>query len=250
MPRALVFLALVVGAGCSPVSRSLRPDGLELVTLTHDNTNAVLVKKGDAAFLFDSGYEKNADQLEADLRALPFDPKQLKAIILSHGHADHAGAAHVFHQKFGTPVVLGSGDEAMYGKGFNEPLCPTGFIARSRLDTDQQATFGGSVADVLVSEDVDLEPLTGIPGKVLHVPGHTKGSLVVSVGDVLLVGDLLRGDIVGFGAETHFFMCDLEENRRNIAALLRAHPKAQVVVVGHFGPVTPLAVRQHFEIND
>jgi len=70
----------------------------------------------------------------------------------------------------------------------------------------------------------------------------------VTVGDVVLVGDLLRGGIIGSGAETHFFMCDLEGNRRDVKRVFtQLAPEAQVVFVGHFGPVTPDAVRAHFE---
>lgn len=47
-------------AGCSNVSRSLRPDGFEIISFTHDSTNAILVRRGATGFLFDSGYEKNA----------------------------------------------------------------------------------------------------------------------------------------------------------------------------------------------
>lgn len=249
--RRYLLPALLLGAlsACSSVSRSARPDGVEIISFTHDSTNAILVRKGATGFLFDSGYEKNAEQLEADLRSVPFDPAGLRAIIVSHGHADHAGGAQVLHKKFGTPVIVGAGDEGMFASGRNEPLCPVGLIARSRQGKDQSATYTGSQPDVILRETTELGGLTGVPGRVLLIPGHTRGSLVVAVSDVLLVGDLLRGSIVGSGAETHFFMCDLAQNQRNIAALLAAYPEAKSLYVGHFGPVTPASVRDHFHLS-
>jgi glyoxylase-like metal-dependent hydrolase (beta-lactamase superfamily II) len=229
------------------VQRFPRADGLEVITLTHDATNVHVVKQGDAAFLFDTGYEKHGEAVEADLRALGLDPAKLKAVVVSHAHADHAGAARFFQQHFKVPVVVGAGDEPMFAAGQNEPLCPQGLIANLRRSGDQAGHYTGSTPDVVVSGELDLKELTGIDAKAVLVPGHTRGSVVVVAGDVVLVGDLLRGSIIGSGAETHFFMCDLEENKRNVARVLsELAPKAATVFTGHFGPVTPEAVREHF----
>ncbi|MFT3712088.1 MAG: MBL fold metallo-hydrolase [Archangium sp.] len=248
MKQALVALLFV--SGCASSTRFARPDGLEVITITHDSTNVHVVKKDAAVFLFDSGYEKNGPQLEADLRALGIDPASVKAVVVSHAHADHAGAARFFHTHFGTPVVLGSGDEPMFLAGQNEPLCPQGLIANLRWREDQSGHYTGSNADVIVTGELDLKPLTGIDARAVLVPGHTRGSVVVVAGDVLLVGDLFRGSIVGSGAETHLFMCDLEENKRNIARVMKEiAPQAKQVFTGHFGPVTPESVREHFEVK-
>jgi glyoxylase-like metal-dependent hydrolase (beta-lactamase superfamily II) len=243
VPSVVFVLALV---GCAAPARFARA-GFEVHTFTHDATNAHLVVKDGAAFLFDSGYEKNGALLEADVRAAGVDPAKLKAIVVSHAHADHAGAARHFHQHFGVPVVVGEGDQGMYGSGKNEPLCPTGLIGNLRRRGDEGATYTGSAADVLVTDSLDLQAMTGIEAKVTRVPGHTGGSLIITLGDVALVGDLLRGSIVGSGAATHFYQCDEELNRRNVARVLKElAPGAQLFFVGHFGPVTREAVQEHF----
>lgn len=243
MVRHLVFLLL---AGCASSQKFVR-QGLEVHSFTHGNTNAHLVVKDGAAFLFDTGYEKNASQLEEDLRAAGFDPSKLKAIVISHAHADHAGGALQFHQRFGVPVILGEGDQGMYTTGKMEPLCPTGLIGNLRHREDEGATYSPSAPDTIVSDTLDLKELTGIDAKVIRLPGHTSGSVIVTVGDVALVGDLFRGSIVGSGAETHFYQCDLELNRKNVARLLsELAPNAQLFFVGHFGPVARDAVTEHF----
>lgn len=244
-----VCLVVLLASGCATVSRFER-GGVEIITITHDNTNVHVVKKGDSAFLFDSGYEKNTAKLEADLRAAGIDPGKLKAVVISHAHADHAGGARYFHTQFNVPVVLGSGDEPMFGKGENEPLCPTGIIGSIRHAEDQAGKYVGSTADVIVTDTLDLSALTGIEAKALLVPGHTRGSLVVTVGDVVLVGDLFRGSIGGYGAAVHFFMCDLEENKRNISKVMtQVAPRASHVFVGHFGPVSSESVRSYFDVK-
>jgi glyoxylase-like metal-dependent hydrolase (beta-lactamase superfamily II) len=67
---------------------------------------------------------------------------------------------------------------------------------------------------------------------------------------VVFVGDLLRGSVVGSGAETHLYMCDLEANKRDIANLLTVEaPAATLVFPGHFGPVTRESVMDHFDVK-
>jgi hydroxyacylglutathione hydrolase len=243
MFRSLPLLLLV---GCAAQTKFTRA-GLEVHTFNHDSTNVHLVVKDGAAFLFDTGYEKNAALLEADVRAAGVDPAKLKAIIVSHAHADHAGAGLSFHQRFGVPVIVGEGDQGMYSTGKNEPLCPTGLIGNLRHKDDETATYSPSAPDTIVADTLDLKELTGIDAKVIHLAGHTSGSVIVTVGDVALVGDLFRGSIVGSGAETHFYQCDLELNRANVNRVLKdLAPAAQLFFVGHFGPVTREAVSEHF----
>ena len=245
MVRHLVFLLLFVGCASA---RKFERQGFEVHSFTHASTNAHLVVKDGAGFLFDSGYEKNAATLEEDLRGVGFDPSKLKAVVVSHGHADHEGGALHFHQRYGVPVIIGEGDQGMYTSGQNEPLCPTGLIGNLRHREDESAGYSPSAPDTIVSDTLDLKELTGVDAKVIRLPGHTSGSLIVVVGDVALVGDLFRGSIVGSGAETHFYQCDLELIRKNVARVLsELAPNAQLFFVGHFGPVSREAVTEHFK---
>lgn len=245
MLRSFVLVGGLL-VGCAGPSRVART-GFEVHTFAIESTNVHVVVKDGAALMFDTGYRHNADELVAALTTAGIAPEQLKAIVVSHAHADHAGAASTLHERFKVPVVLGAGDEGMYASGRNEPLCPTGLIGSLRKSGDESQTYPGSKADTMVESSLDLAASTGIDAVVTRLPGHTAGSLIVTIGDVALVGDLLRGSIVGSGAETHFYQCDLELNRRNVLRVLdELAPKAALFFVGHFGPLTREAVEAHF----
>ena len=215
-------------------------------TFRRDWTNAHLVVQGEHAVLVDAGFERNAEALAADLAREGFDPSRLEAIVVTHAHADHAGGAGWFQRRYGTRVIVGRGDVAMTASGHNEPLCPTDDEARSRLTEDQAATYTPFVPDVVVDDALDLADL-GLSGRIVRLPGHTEGSLVVLVSDAALVGDLLRGNVFDAGTSVHFYMCDLEDNRRDVRRLLdELAPRATVVFPGHFGPLARESVEATF----
>jgi glyoxylase-like metal-dependent hydrolase (beta-lactamase superfamily II) len=243
--RLPLLLALV---GCA-TRRDVTtlPEGLTVYTFRRDYTNAHLVARGDAFFLVDAGLEENAPALAEDLRRSGFDPAGLRAIVLTHGHADHAGGAAWFQRSFGTPIVAGAGDSPLLRAGANDALCPTSASARGRLASDQAARFTPLAPDRALEAEASLEELVGLPGAVVPLAGHTPGSLVVTVPGAALVGDLFRGAIVGATAETHFYQCDLADNRADVRELLeRLAPTAEVFFPGHFGPVGRPAVLRQF----
>jgi glyoxylase-like metal-dependent hydrolase (beta-lactamase superfamily II) len=242
---ALSLSSAALGCATSHTTRSLA-DGVTVHTFRRDYTNAHVVSNGRDFFMVDSGLEANAPALERDLRASGFDPSRMRAIVLSHGHADHAGGAAYFRRRFGTRVIAGRGDEAMLRSGHNERLCPTNDDARARFASDQGATFTPIAPDVTVDAERSLLDVTGIPARVMPLPGHTEGSLVVTVGDGVFVGDLLRGDAIWPTAEVHFYMCDLEDNRRDVQTVLDQVPRAAQWFPGHFGPLSRDAVRARF----
>jgi glyoxylase-like metal-dependent hydrolase (beta-lactamase superfamily II) len=183
--------------------------------------------KDGNAYLVDTGIEKSAPELAEDLRNAGFLPEKIRAIVLTHGHADHAGGAAYLKKTFGTPVIAGQGDSGMTSSGgLADPLCPTSL------------------------KELNIEPLTGVPGRAVSMPGHTAGSLVVVLPQAALVGDLFRGSIIGHSAEIHFYICDLESNRSDIRRLLKEMaPSASHFFTGHFGPLSKESVMRHFEIK-
>ncbi len=51
--------------------------------------------------------------IEQGIKDLGYDPADLKAVLVTHGHGDHYGNADYFRQKYGTKIYMSSVDEAM-----------------------------------------------------------------------------------------------------------------------------------------
>ncbi len=199
---ALALLLLAVGCGTGHAVTRVGP--LAVHTFTRDQARAYVLAQGRSLVMVDSGYERNAAALDAAMRDEHLDPADLRAVVITHGHADHAGGARYFQQRYGARVIAGRGDLPMLSTGRNEPICPTGLLARIRRSADEGAIYTPTNVDIPVD------------ARVVALAGHTPGSLVVVAGDAVFVGDLFRGSIVGSGAATHLYMSDLADNRADV----------------------------------
>jgi metallo-beta-lactamase class B len=67
--------------------------------------------------LLDGGYDTTAPQILANIRKLGFDPKQVKILISSHGHLDHAGGFAELKRATGAPLYASEADGALMARG-------------------------------------------------------------------------------------------------------------------------------------
>ncbi len=143
-------------------------------------SNCYIVHNGKEAFVVDPSISEKkilARLKEKDL--------SLKGILLTHGHFDHIWRAQELRNETGAPLYVHKLDDEML------------------TDSDKNAyrTFTGNdfaidKAEVLLHGG-DIISLGDEQIKVLHTPGHTRGSVCYDTGDSLLSGDTIFAQ--GFG---------------------------------------------------
>ena len=77
--------------------------------------NYLIVEEG--AILIDCGPPGQAKNIERQLRRLTTDPTDVRLIVLTHSHADHAGRVNELRELTGAEVVLGSADRGWLEQG-------------------------------------------------------------------------------------------------------------------------------------
>jgi hydroxyacylglutathione hydrolase len=113
----------------------------------------------------------------------------VEAILLTHGHIDHAGGAAELGEKLGVDIIGPNRADAFLLDGLEEQGLAFGIKARA-VTPDRWLEEGDTVA------------VAGHLFSVLHCPGHSPGSIVyynapqqfALVGDVLFRGSIGRTD--------------------------------------------------------
>lgn len=103
--------------------------------------------------------------------------RHIAAILLTHGHFDHMGAAEALLEE-GTALVIHREDADMLA----DPQKNVSWMIGQRMVCPP--------ATRLVQKDDRLD-YAGISLRVLHTPGHTPGSVCYETGDHLFTGDTL-----------------------------------------------------------
>ncbi len=144
-------------------------------------TNSFLLENGKIAVIIDPGEEPN---LFIDL--LTELKLELKAILLTHGHADHIGAVGVLRNRYPSTEVISHKEDMDSLVDPSKNLAALMGIPLNVGAVDRTVEDG----DILTFDDIELE--------VRHVPGHTPGHVVfVHQGSNAFVGDTLFSGGIG-----------------------------------------------------
>ncbi|GIG39793.1 MBL fold metallo-hydrolase [Cellulomonas phragmiteti] len=212
---------------------------------------SVLVADDGACVVVDPGAGAG-EQVRALVTAHGLRPR---AVLVTHGHADHTWDAPMLSRDLDVPVLLHAADayrlEDPFGTlGVLDPRHdPSGPLAQALRAAGVDVTgwrpperveaFGSAGGGR--TPDVDLD-LGGVRVLARHAPGHTEGSTlylldagdpdpVVLSGDVLFAGSIGRTDLPGGDPAA------MAATLRDVVATL---PAASRVLPGH-GPATDVA---------
>jgi len=84
-------------------------DNLYFVGMTEYSAWAITTSQG--IILLDAIYDYSVeDEVVGGLKKLGLDPAQIKYVVVSHGHGDHAAGAKLLQDRFGARVVMSAAD--------------------------------------------------------------------------------------------------------------------------------------------
>jgi glyoxylase-like metal-dependent hydrolase (beta-lactamase superfamily II) len=170
---------------------------------------AWILRTRSGAALIDTGLDPDARALLAELRAQGIQPAQVHSILITHAHPDHWGALKLFPS---AQVYAGAEDlPLMRGeRPFNS------FTARYLRHPGAPPPLEVAVSPLADGQVLSLD---GEEVKVIHVPGHTPGSMAFLWKDLLFTGDALIGTADGVTGPRWFLSEDAAGSQRSLEKL-------------------------------
>jgi glyoxylase-like metal-dependent hydrolase (beta-lactamase superfamily II) len=153
------------------------------------------------------------------------------AVLLTHGHLDHTFSVVPVCQARDVPAYIHPADRGQ----LTDPWSALGLPKGAPLFGVQGLTFA-EPGDVRPLEDGAGVSLAGLDFTVLHAPGHTEGSVVFTVDDALVSGDVLFAGSIGRVDLPGGSMAAMLQSLREVILPM---PDDRVVYPGH-GPTTTI----------
>lgn len=201
-------------------------------------------------WLIDTGLRKDRDTLLEALAGLGIATEQVRVVLLTHGHCDHAGNAAYFQREFGSDIYAHTQEipylnpsKTRYGAAgaaaLMRPLQSLAFRAAERMyPVERIAECTQLIAgDSLTAPGRDLE--------VIHCPGHSPGHIAFFQrdGGLLFSGDAVMHIVphvvprlrhVGLSLPLRLFSSDWDMAKKSARQLALLRP--ELLAAGH-GPV-------------
>lgn len=193
-----------------------------ITTIGLAGVNAYLVEAHDGFLLVDTGKPEKRRDFVTELERAGCLPGDLRLIVLTHGDYDHAGNAAYLRDKYGSPVAMhyadvGRVERADWSLGLKARPDKFPLLFRAVATFIRPGPFDAFTPDVLLGDGQELGA-NGLDATVLHLPGHTPGS----IGLVTAAGDLFCGDLLDsmLGRPSlEFFIDDMQAAEASLARL-------------------------------
>ena len=177
--------------------------------------------------LIDAGLPGSSVAIDRAIAAIGRSPSELRRIVCTHGHFDHAGGAAELAAHPGVEVLIHRADLENLPTTLGDVARRPGrrlFVALTPPPDHATGLDDGEV----------LEALGGL--RVVHVPGHTPGSICLYAPSarLLFVGDALQARLGRVGFASRLYSDDWAEARASVKRL--ASLDVETIVFSQYPP--------------
>jgi glyoxylase-like metal-dependent hydrolase (beta-lactamase superfamily II) len=198
------------------------------------NGNCFCIENDGQAILIDTSWTSHREKILNECK-----DKNIRLIILTHGHVDHIQNAAALSKALKAPIAMNKADYNLTRSNMEEKMSANTLLGKfllamikNSLEHDKADPFE---PEVFLSDGDNLDGY-GVPATVIGLPGHTKGSIGILAGDKdLFVGDALMNIVYPAKSLLYGNRADMLRSAERISSFHNA--------TIHFGHGKPVANR-------
>lgn len=203
---------------------------IKTIILGRMSGNCYLIETEKGFVLIDTGRKSARKKLEEKLQIAGCTAENLDLIILTHGDFDHTGNCAYLREKYDVKIAMHQADSGMveYGDMFWNRTSGN-WVLKKLVNTLFNITK--FTPDFTIDETTDLSDY-GLDAEVIHLPGHSKGSIGILTDN----RDLFCGDLFSNvkRPEPNSVVDDLDELNESIARVKEL--QIEMIYPGHGEP--------------
>lgn len=135
-----------------------------------DGLSAILIESDTGLVLIDGGLPQSAELIAANIRELGFDPRDIRAILVSHAHYDHAGGVAALQRLSGANVFFSNAGSETLRSGRLQPGDP-------QYGAGPDDGSFPPVRSVVAVGDGEVVTVGALDIRAVYTPGHTAGGV-------------------------------------------------------------------------
>ncbi|MGB8213584.1 MAG: MBL fold metallo-hydrolase [Anaerolineales bacterium] len=227
-----------------------RADNIHIITLPMPlrmgMVNCYLIRTSAGHVLIDTGSSTARKELLQQFASLSCTPGSLKLVILTHGDFDHTGNAACLRSNFGARLAMHPDDLGMAERAdmFVNRKKPNILLRAILLGLSGFGRSERFTPDIFLEDEYDLSR-HGLEARVLHLPGHSRGSIgILSADGELFCGDLFENT---HGPALNSLMDDPAAANASLIKLKEL--TIQTIYPGHGQPFSMEAIEKYSDSN-
>jgi glyoxylase-like metal-dependent hydrolase (beta-lactamase superfamily II) len=217
----------------------------DLATSDPIDSQVYLVDTGDGLLCIDAGAGRSVERILAEVRAGGLVPDEIRWVLLTHGHADHAGGAAAWRRRLPDVRIGASVSVAGWIEAADEEATSVDRARRAGIYPPDYRLEPCEI-DVVLEPGTTLD-LGAISLEILPTEGHAAGH-VAFIGEIDGVLTAFSGDALFPGGRILLqdtWDCDVRTALRSVERLAARDPGR--LLAGHLAPVLD-GVREQLDL--
>jgi len=199
-------------------------EGTDIITIKNRSNNLFFIPSGEDWIVIDAGSDMKS--IKQEMEQLSIDGRRVKSVFLTHTDYDHVASIPLFPNAV---IYMSKQEKQMIdGSTYRQ------FVKKNSLPKSHTPRESNNSNKIIYLADNEVTELYNHTVRMIHAPGHTKGSAMYALDEkYLFTGDAFK--ITDNRILVHPYTMDRKTARETIQSIKAELKNYEKVFTAHYG---------------